>query len=127
MKRLLIVLCLVAGVVAPVFAQSDVPRDYASMSQRDREREMQASQWQGPSGFWTSPHKSGHGAYRYRLLLLGLGLIGITGLLTWRLIQHTKAPANRTSARRRGPDSHAGGPTFPTAVASFRSDGSSDS
>jgi hypothetical protein len=96
MKRLAFVvwLALWLGVsAASVFAQPiEGRRDYQSMSQRDREREMQASQWQGPSGFWTSPHKSDHGAYRYRLLGIGVVLILTTGLLTWRLIKRTKPP-----------------------------------
>lgn len=46
-----------------------------------------------PSGFWTSNRPAVGGAYRYRLLLLGVGVAGLTGYLTWRLVK-------RTSARR---------------------------
>jgi hypothetical protein len=91
MKQFVIALCLavsLVGFIAPAFAQPlEAPRDYEKMSQRDREREMQASQWQGPSGFWTSPHASEHGAYRYRLLGIGVVVMLATGLLTWRLIK----------------------------------------
>ena len=71
------------------------PQPWNSMSQRDKEREMQAQEWQGPSGFWTSPHKATHGAYRYRLMGIGAALLLITGLLLYRLIK--KANNERAS------------------------------
>lgn len=46
-----------------------------------------------PSGFWTSNRPAVGGAYRYRLLLIGVAVAGLTGLLTWRLVK-------RASARR---------------------------
>ena len=64
MRRLVLVLVLAFGVAPSALAQPappapvEEPRRLDTMSQRDREREMQATQWQGPSGFWTSPHKS---------------------------------------------------------------------
>ena len=73
----------------------DKPKAWDSLSQRDKEREMQAQQWQGPSGFWTSPHKAMHGAYRYRLMGIGAALLLVTGLLLYRLIK--KANADRAS------------------------------
>lgn len=33
-----------------------------------------------PSGFWGSPVPATHGAYRYRLLLLGLGLAALAAI-----------------------------------------------
>lgn len=87
MQRLLLVLALTLG-ASDAFAQADEqPRSLDSMSQREREHEMQAQNWQGPSGFWTSPHKATHGAYRYRLMGIGAVLLVITGLGTWRLIK----------------------------------------
>jgi len=88
MQRLVVLLVLALG-IAPAFAQGaeEEPRRLDSMSQRDREREAQAQQWQGPSGFWTSPHKSTHGAYRYRLMGIGGVLLVGMGFLTYRLIK----------------------------------------
>ena len=40
-----------------------------------------------PSGFWTSNAPAVGGAYRYRLLLIGVAIAGLTGLLTWRLVK----------------------------------------
>jgi hypothetical protein len=98
MPRLLIVLVLALG-VGTAFAQEaqpdELPRRLDSMSQREREREMQAQQWQGPSGFWTSPHKSTHGAYRYRLMGIGAVLLIGTGLLMYRLIRKANVDRRR--------------------------------
>ncbi len=73
------------------------PQPWDSLSQRDKEREMQAQEWQGPSGFWTSPHKATHGAYRYRLMGIGGALLLVTGLIVYRLIKK----ANNDRDRRR--------------------------
>jgi hypothetical protein len=96
---MLVTLVLALG-VAPVFAQeTEQPRPLDSLSQREIEREQQQQRWQGPSGFWTSPHASKHGAYRYRLLLIGVGLVVITGLVTLRLVKRASAErAARTRA-----------------------------
>lgn len=97
MQRLVLVLVLAFGVAPSAFAQPaapapvEEPRRLDTMSQRDREREMQATQWQGPSGFWTSPHKSEHGAYRYRLMGIGAVLLLAMGLVTYRLIRRASA------------------------------------
>ncbi len=50
-----------------------------------------------PSGFWTSNRPAEHGAYRWRLLGIGVVLAGITGLVMWRLVRKASA------ARRAGP------------------------
>lgn len=42
-----------------------------------------------PSGFWTSNRPAVGGAYRYRLLLIGVAVAGLTGWLTWRLVKNT--------------------------------------
>lgn len=87
MQRLVLALVL-AFAVAPAFAQdAEQPRKLDSLTEREIEREMQQQQWQGPSGFWTSPHKSEHGAYRYRLMGIGGALVLITGFFTWRLVR----------------------------------------
>lgn len=96
MQRLVLVLVLAFGAAPAAFAQpaapvAEEPRRLDAMSQREREREMLASKWQGPSGFWTSPHKSEHGAYRYRLLGIGAVLLLGMGLVTYRLIRRANA------------------------------------
>lgn len=111
MQRLVLVLVLafVGANAGEAFAQQavhvngdmlevdveDKPKSWDSLSQRDKEREMQAQQWQGPSGFWTSPHKATHGAYRYRLMGIGGALLLITGLLVYRLIKKANDERNR--------------------------------
>jgi hypothetical protein len=94
MRRALLVLSLVLGFAAPAFAQQegeDQPRAYDSMTQREREREMQAQQWKGPSGMWTSPHKAKGGAYRYRLMGIGIVIMGGMGLLMYRLLKKPRS------------------------------------
>lgn len=49
-----------------------------------------------PSGFWTSPMPATHGAYRYRMLLVGLALFCFMGLIVFRAIK--RANAQRASA-----------------------------
>lgn len=109
MQRLVLVLVLAfVGVDAgEAFAQQAVhvngdmleveetPKAWDSLSQRDKEREMQAQEWQGPSGFWTSPHKATHGAYRYRLMGIGAALLLVMGLLVYRLIKKANDDRNR--------------------------------
>jgi hypothetical protein len=87
MQRLVILVVLALG-IAPAFAQeSEAPRKLDSMSVREREREILAQQWQGPSGFWTSPYKAKHGAYRYRLMGIGGVLLIGMGFFTYRLLK----------------------------------------
>jgi hypothetical protein len=87
MQRLVILVVLALG-VAPAFAQeAEAPRKLDSMSAREREREILAQQWQGPSGFWTSPYKAKHGAYRYRLMGIGGVLLIGLGFFTYRLLK----------------------------------------
>lgn len=44
-----------------------------------------------PSGFWTSniPAEAGH-EYRWRLLLIGLVILAITGAFMWKLIKNSR-------------------------------------
>ncbi len=112
MRRLVLVLVLAFG-IAPAFAEPETakpssvgvrsapdgstelvieqPRPYDSLSQKEREHELQAQQWQGPSGFWTSPHAAKHGAYRYRMMGIGAVLLLGMGLVTFRLIKRANA------------------------------------
>ena len=49
-----------------------------------------------PSGFWTSNRPAIGGAYRYRLLAIGVVIASITAYLVWRAIRR----ANEQRARR---------------------------
>lgn len=51
-----------------------------------------------PSGFWTSTRPAVGGAYRWRLLAVGVGLAALTGLGMWRLVK--RANAQRAAANR---------------------------
>lgn len=44
-----------------------------------------------PSGFWTSNRPAVGGAYRWRLLGIGVVLIGLTGYLMLRLVKRANA------------------------------------
>jgi hypothetical protein len=44
-----------------------------------------------PSGFWTSNRPAVGGAYRYRLLLIGVAVAMGTGFLMWRIIRKANA------------------------------------
>jgi hypothetical protein len=52
--------------------------------------------YQRPSGFWTSNRPATNGAYRYRLLGIGVALMGATGLVMLLLV----GKANTHRARR---------------------------
>jgi hypothetical protein len=45
----------------------------------------------GVSGFWTSNLPAQHGAYRWRLLGLGVALAGTMGLVTTRILRRASA------------------------------------
>jgi len=56
-----------------------------------------------PSGFWTSNRPAEGGAYRWRLLGIGGGILGVTGLLVVRAIR--KANAERAVRSVKQPSS----------------------
>jgi hypothetical protein len=91
-RRLLIPLLLVLGLAAPAFAQRPA----------DPPPPPENRVLGGRSSFWGSNRPSEGGAYRWRLLGIGLGLIGITGFVMFRLVKK----ANR-ERERRGSASHA--------------------
>jgi hypothetical protein len=41
----------------------------------------------GKSGFWTNPYPAKGGAYRWRMMAVGGGLLANTGYVMWRLIR----------------------------------------
>ncbi|MEJ7597205.1 MAG: hypothetical protein WKG01_04780 [Kofleriaceae bacterium] len=55
------------------------------------------TEYRRPSGFWTSNRPATNGAYRYRLLGIGVALMGVTGLAMLMLIG--KANTHRASAK----------------------------
>ncbi|HEY1549115.1 MAG TPA: hypothetical protein VGG28_14925 [Kofleriaceae bacterium] len=44
-----------------------------------------------PSGFWTSNRPAIGGAYKYNLMLIGLGVLAITGFFTYRLLRRARS------------------------------------
>lgn len=96
MRRTVLVsaFALALGFAAPAFAQQerdDKPRSYDSLTQKEREHELQAQQWKGPSGMWTSPHPAKGGAYRYRMMGIGAVLLVGMGYLMFRLVKRANA------------------------------------
>ena len=75
MKRLLVLLVLAC---APTSVQADPPKTHEILSNR-------------PSGFWTSNAPAVGGAYRWRLLGLGVVIAAVTGYGIVRLIRSAKA------------------------------------
>jgi hypothetical protein len=73
---------LAIGVAAP--ASAEPPTTHEILSEK-------------PSGFWTSNRPAVGGAYRWRLLGIGVVLIAVTGYGMLRLIRR----ANAERARRR--------------------------
>ena len=110
MRRLVIALVLVFGAM-PASAQ-ELKKPYATPrapqpgeanseepwqppkrpTPEQMQREMNEETRTGRSGFWTSPYPSKHGAYRYRLLILGVAITVIMGLVAWRVIRRTQPP-----------------------------------
>jgi hypothetical protein len=74
--------CLALGAAAP--AAAEPPTTHEILSER-------------PSGFWTSNRPAVGGAYRWRLLGLGVVIAAVTGYGMWRLIK--RANAERAARR----------------------------
>jgi hypothetical protein len=75
-----------AGVAVPAFAQQAPATENPDAKY----------EWKGPSGFWTNPRPAKGGAYRWRMMAVGGGLLLITGYVMLRLVK--KASTER--ARR---------------------------
>lgn len=69
---LLVGISLAASVPAP--AHAEPPRTHEILYNR-------------PSGFWTSNAPAVGGAYRYRLLLIGVGISSITAFFVVRMLR----------------------------------------
>lgn len=82
-KRLLVAIALACGLAltvgAPASADPDPNVDPALLSERHmREPEILHAK---PSGFWTSNRPAVGGAYRYRMMLIGIGIAAIMGTI----------------------------------------------
>lgn len=77
MKKLVLIFMLFCG----SYAQAE-PRQREILSER-------------PSGFWTSNRPAVGGAYRWRLLGIGVVLAGATGFLILRTIRRANAERSR--------------------------------
>jgi hypothetical protein len=80
MRRLVLLVVLAAS--APAAAQPVLT---------ERAHEETQHQWQGPSGFWTNPNPAKGGAYRWRMMAIGGGLLAITGFVMLRLVKRANA------------------------------------
>jgi hypothetical protein len=83
MRRIVLTLALIVAfgvalgaAAAPAFAEP--PDTHEVLSER-------------PSGFWTSNRPAVGGAYRYRLLLIGVAVALGTGFVMWRIIRKANA------------------------------------
>ena len=80
MKRLLVAIALACGLglaLSTAAAADPDPVDPSLLSERHmREPEILHAK---PSGFWTSNEPAKNGAYRYRMMLIGIGIAAIMG------------------------------------------------
>lgn len=102
-RRLVIVLMLL-GFAAPAIAQEPVRLDPIKEIERRRIDEREGNG--GRSGFWTSRTPAKGGAYRWRLLGIGLGLIAVTGGGMFLLVRR----ARRDNLARQAKLADASGP-----------------
>lgn len=81
--RFLLALGFVVALAAPAFAEPPtVERPHEILSDR-------------PSGFWTSNRPAIGGAYKYRLLGIGVVVSSLSGFFMVRLIKNNKGPRAR--------------------------------
>jgi len=81
MRRLVVAISFALALGVGGLAAADEPP-------RSRPREVLRER---PSGFWTSNRPAEGGAYRWRLLGIGGGLVLVTGLVMWRLVRRASA------------------------------------
>ncbi|MBL9012859.1 MAG: hypothetical protein JNL83_01715 [Myxococcales bacterium] len=75
MKRLVLALSIATAAVSPAAAGD----------------EADAQQVGGRSGFWSTPKPPGAGAYRWRLLYVGIGLAALSGGAMLLLVRRANA------------------------------------
>jgi hypothetical protein len=71
---LVVAVALGVALFAPSLAAADPPETHEYLANR-------------PSGFWTSNRPAVGGAYRYRLLGIGIVVATGMGVLTWRIVK----------------------------------------
>lgn len=96
-----LLVCAALALATPALAESQAPTPVYEVSAEDPaatagpaadslERDPQTNRPKlvgKPSGFWTSPRPARGGAYRYRMLGIGIALLAVTGLLTLRVLR----------------------------------------
>lgn len=87
-RAFVISIALVLGLAGSSAAQPSAP---------EVERDVVYSQPSKPSGFWGSGQPAKGGAYRWRLLGIGVGLLGVTGFVMLRLVK--RASKERSASR----------------------------
>lgn len=92
MRRALVILALVLA----AGTASAQPGDEKPRPMREKEVLRERT-----SGFWTSNRKADE-PYRWRLLLIGCGLLGGTGFVMWRLVRRASRARQAGSVRRAG-------------------------
>jgi len=85
MRSALAALVLALTVVASVPAQAQAQGEDGTSDQMEG----------GRSGFWTSRAPAKGGAYRWRLLGIGVGLLAVTGFVMLRLVKKANNDRDR--------------------------------
>lgn len=88
LRRLILAALVVLGVGVGVGAVGGIGSAAADPPMTERKVEILSHR---PSGFWTSNRPAVGGAYRWRLLGIGVVLASITGVLLWRLTRRANA------------------------------------
>ncbi|MBP6632494.1 MAG: hypothetical protein KA297_23940 [Kofleriaceae bacterium] len=101
MRRAAITLAIVLAAPAAALAQPGPGEGVTSDDGAARTMREPDRLGQRPSGFWMSSRPAQGGAYRYRILAVGAGVLVVTGLLVGRTLR-------RAEARRGAPGAGAG-------------------
>ncbi len=83
MLRLLVIVALAFGFSTPAFAQAGDDKPIATMRPEK------------PSGFWGGAKRGEGGAYRWKLLYVGVGLVLLTGAGILVVLKRTPGPRPR--------------------------------
>lgn len=87
----LVLAAIVALGLASGLGPGPVPSSAAASANPPTTERQVETQPRGRSGFWTSPHPAKGGAYRWRLLGIGVVLAAGAGLLMWKLTRRANA------------------------------------
>jgi hypothetical protein len=83
-KRIVLAIALVAGIAMPAVAEEVERSTEKPVPITERRHEILSER---TSGFWTSNRPAKHGAYRWRLLYVGIGLAAVTGFVLYRVLR----------------------------------------